>query len=109
LITGAATREVLYVAATRGRAANHIYTDLDSVERDPEAADLSDTDDGNGVRDARDALAGIIARSASATAAHTLIAGPPPIVVTPAWPQAADLFSVPDRRAAPQVHASRSV
>ncbi len=64
LITGATTREALYVTTTRGRTANHLYVDT-SVDPDP------DTSHGEGgTTTAREALPSVQKRSASETSAH---------------------------------------
>lgn len=67
LVTHTATREALYVAATRGRTSNHLYVDS---ELDP------DHDTSHGPADlatARQAVTSVLKRTATAASAHVAL------------------------------------
>jgi conjugative relaxase-like TrwC/TraI family protein len=65
LVQAATTREALYVAATRGRQANHLYVDT-SADADP-AIGRPRTDESP---DARDVLVGVLRNQAASVSAH---------------------------------------
>ncbi len=71
MVSPTTTREVLYVAATRGRHTNHLYVDT-RYDPDPQTAhdQLTET------HTARDVLAGVLANEGADAAAHETIRRP---------------------------------
>jgi hypothetical protein len=68
MVTPTTTREVLYVSATRGREANHIYVDT-HYDPDPRTAHDEVTE----TLSARDVLIGVLANEGADVAAHEMI------------------------------------
>jgi hypothetical protein len=68
MVSPASTRELLYVAATRGRPANHLYVD---TAYDPDPA--TGHDDPTNRRSVRDVLAGVLAHEGNDISAHDVL------------------------------------
>jgi len=76
LVDAKSTRETLYVAATRGRAANHLYVDL---ETDPDP----DTGHEPPVGDASEILQAALRRTSAEQSAHDSLTSADLVVTTP--------------------------